>query len=951
MPDDGMVLQTVVGPEQGAAASCREATSEDRISLDGVWDFLHLIEDYRSAPVGWRSIRVPGPWQAQFADLRMRGGTGIYRRELEIPAGWKRNRIFLKFGAVFHVTRAWVNGELVGLHIGGFLPFSFDVTEQLVEGVNEIKVRADSPMDDPNEFPEAPFAEIPFGKQSWYGPLSGIWQSVWLERRAADHIARARISPELATGGVGVRAFFAQPLVAETRAELTVEGPDGETVSAEPSMLERGSERAELALTMPHVRAWSPAAPDLYTLRLVLQRGGDLVNEFKDCFGFRTIETRGGHFHLNGEPFYLRAALDQGYYPDTICTTPTTEFLEDEFRKAKQLGLNCLRCHIKAPDPRYYEIADRMGLLIWTELPNMGVSTERSRARKRETLKGIVDRDGNHPSIICWTIINENWGVDLVHDPDHRAWLKETYQWLKSYDPGRLVIDNSPLAPSSHIQTDIADYHFYAAFPDSRRSWDSFVQQLADRARWLFAPGSEAVQTGDEPLMCSEFGNWGLPDPECLKDAPGNEPWWFETGHDWGEGVMYAHGVQNRFADWSLGRVFGDLRGFIEAAQWQQFRALKYEIESLRRMQSIAGYVVTELTDAHWECNGLLDMRRNRRVFHNVFRTINADIVIVPRWTRLSYWTGQIATFELFIAHGGGPALHGAHLEVTFGKTRRIELADQAAHTVQALGPIRLLVPDEGQPCMRRIEFALKGGDGSVIATNCLNIAVHPRDSRSPNIGEIWSPDPDLRARLEGLGYRVVTEPEAATIWVTTRLDAKSAAHVRRGGRLLMFPGGEFGLSPLFPHWQSVKVRRRTGTIWRGDWASSFAWLHRPGAFSRMPGGPLLDETFDRVLPNYIISGCNLLDFQARVHAGLVVGWIHKPVALAVERSYGKGRFVVSTFRLFRDAPGADPTATVLLDSLLALAMAQGSAASRDRETVINDLVERARRPTAPRSL
>jgi len=519
MPDDTTVLRGLVN-HTAAAKYHREATSENRILLDGTWDFLHLIEDYRSDPVGWRSIRVPGPWQAQFADLRMHGGTGIYRRGVEIPADWKRDRVFLRFGAVFHVTRAWVNGELVGLHIGGFLPFSF-VTEQLAAGINEIKVRADSPMDDPNEFPEAPFAEIPFGKQSWYGPLSGIWQSVWLERRAVDHIARAHITPELATGRIGLRAVFAQPLVAETWAEVTLEGPDSKTVIAEPILPECGSDQAELALSVPHVRAWSPAAPNLYTLRLVLRRGGAVIDEFEDRFGFRTIETKNGRLYLNGEPLYLRAALDQDYYPDTICTTPSTEFLEDEFRKAKELGLNCLRCHIKAPDPRYYEVADRMGLLIWTELPNMGLSTERSRALKLATLKGIVDRDGNHPSIICWTIINENWGVDLVHDPDHRAWLKQTYQWLRSYDPGRLVVDNSPLAPSSHIQTDIADYHFYAAFPDSRRSWDRFVQQLAGRAHWLFAPGSETVQTGDEPLMCSEFGNWGLPHQECLKDASG----------------------------------------------------------------------------------------------------------------------------------------------------------------------------------------------------------------------------------------------------------------------------------------------------------------------------------------------------------------------------------------------------------------------------------------------
>ena len=258
---------------------------------------------------------------------------------------------------------------------------------------------------------------------------------------------------------------------------------------------------------------------------------------------------------------------------------PSIAFLEDQFRKAKELGLNCLRCHIKAADPRYYEVADRMGMLIWTELPNGGMATDRSRGRKEKLLKGIVDRDGNHPSIIIWTIINENWGVDLVNDADHRDWLKRTFAWLKAYDPTRLVVDNSPLAPSFHVESDIADYHFYAAIPDHRDEWDKFVDELARRASWLYSPHGDAVITGREPLMCSEFGNWGLPYPKDLRDKKGEEPWWFETGHDWGEGVMYAHGVENRFSDWSLDRVFGDLRRFVIAAQWQQFRALKYQIE------------------------------------------------------------------------------------------------------------------------------------------------------------------------------------------------------------------------------------------------------------------------------------------------------------------------------------------------------------------------------------
>jgi hypothetical protein len=129
------------------------------------------------------------------------------------------------------------------MHVGGFLPFSFDVTEQLVEGSNEIKIRAASPADDPNQFPEASFAEIPFGKQSWYGPLSGIWQSVWLERRVIDHIERTRIIPELATGRVGVRALFAQPLISDTRVEISIEAPNGETVVTGDVLLERGARK------------------------------------------------------------------------------------------------------------------------------------------------------------------------------------------------------------------------------------------------------------------------------------------------------------------------------------------------------------------------------------------------------------------------------------------------------------------------------------------------------------------------------------------------------------------------------------------------------------------------------------------------------------------------------------------------------------------------------------
>jgi len=166
------------------------------------------------------------------------------------------------------------------------------------------------------------------------------------------------------------------------------------------------------------VSAWGPDHPALYRIELRLLVGTVAVDSWSESFGFRSIETRDGKLLLNGEPLYLRGALDQDYYPEGICTPPSVAFLEDQLSKAKALGLNCLRCHIKVPDPRYYEVADRLGMLVWTEIPNVETFTPRSAARLRSTMEGILARDGHHPSIVIWTLINEDWGSSSL-------WSKE----------------------------------------------------------------------------------------------------------------------------------------------------------------------------------------------------------------------------------------------------------------------------------------------------------------------------------------------------------------------------------------------------------------------------------------------------------------------------------------------------------------------------------------------
>lgn len=888
-----------------------------RIDLDGTWEFMHAGTS-TFQPVKVRDIEVPSPWQAQFPDLRSKAGIGIYRRYFRLPPGWRDGRVLLCFGAVFHSTRVWVNGVRTGTNEGGFLPFELDITEAVVEGDNEVKVRVESPTDNPLAYPETPLAEIPFGKQSWYGPLSGIWQSVFVECRPVDYLGELRVHPDPESGRVSFCVHWPAPIGTGATLVFRVLDPSGATVAAEETRAGAGEEELASAVRIAAPCPWSPDRPDLYTVVVEMARHGMVVDRIGKRFGFRTFEARDGRFLLNGEPFYMRGALDQDYYPDTICTLPSVAFVEDQLQKAKALGLNCIRLHIKAADPAYLDAADRIGILIWAELPNGGLSTERSRGRKERLLKGMVDRDGHHPSIVVWTIINENWGVDLVHDQSHRNWLADRYRWLKSYDPSRLVVDNSPIAPSFHVVTDIVDYHFYAAIPDHRHAWDEFVEKLAGREPFLLSPHGDADTTGREPLMCSEFGNWGLPNPRELAGAAGREPWWFETGHDWGGGVMYPHGIEHRFSDWHLDRVFGTLDDFVVATQWQQFRALAYQIGRMRAHDGIAGYVITELTDVHWEANGLLDMRRNPRAFHDAFRWVNADTVVLPEVERTARWAGERLEVRLRIAHGAGPPVESQELCVAVdgGEELTLRVPRIEAGRVIDLGQVALRLPELQEPAELQLTTALGSGSGPLAAAR-LAIAVHPRRQRPSFTEAVWCTDAGVRDRLAALGYTMAGDMSSARLVITASHDEKVAAHVRGGGALLLLADAPMQLYPLFPHWQNVSVEVRRGTPWQGDWASSFAWLLRAGPFAALPGGPLLDFAFDRVILTHVVSGVNLHDFHGRVHAGLVVGWIHKPVALAVERSYGRGHFVVSTFRLFRDPPGADPTATLLLDGLI----------------------------------
>ncbi len=910
-----------------------------RLSLNGQWNFwIDSTVSQPSALITQHAthITVPSPWQA---DPRFRDHIGMawYQTEFDLPAEWlaQNKVVILGFGAVDYFAGVWLNGVKVGGHEGGYLPFELDITEAARVGANILTVRVDDPLEI--------FPEIPHGKQSWYGLLSGIWGSVWVEARAQSHIQRVKISTEGEQVWVSLtgRGELAGGLKAEVIA------PDGGMVARVESDAPRFFLRIERPL------AWSPDEPHLYTLKVSTQD-----DEVSETFGFRTIETREGKIYLNGRPFYLRGALDQDYYPDLICTPPSQAYIEDQFRKAKEMGLNCLRIHIKVADPRYYAAADQVGLLVWTELPNHILMSDDAKRRARATLAGMVERDWNHPSIGIWTIINESWGIDLT-DAAQRAWLAETYDWMKSLDPTRLVVGNSACWGNFHVATDLADFHIYYAMPDHYTQWREWTEKYAQRPWWLFAHeykdsaawrefardpwhaadkpfAPEVKQTGDEPLVVSEFGNWGLPDVAKLNEGNhGAAPWWFETGLEWGDGVVYPHGIEQRFKDYHLDTVFPSLSALAEASQRLQFDAMKYEIEQMRRYDSIQGYVITEFTDVHWECNGLLDMYRNPKVYHERLKEINADDVLIPLWERLAFSASETCAMKVLFSHYSAYDVKDVSLEwevisqqssVSRGQ---LSVGECARFGVTELGVVSFTVPQVDKPAKARLALRLVSGE-NLIATSRQDFYIFPNspialsgaagrvDDDFPSYRDpaqtkrrtfVYSPQ--FHSLLKQWGCPITDDLSLAGIAVVSTLDDSQREFLLRGGKVLFLAESDDALQTHIPH---LGIAPRHGTPWQGDWASSFGW-HR---FEDLPTGNVVDFAFADLTPEHVIRGFAPRDFALDVYAGLFVGWLHKPIPTIARKRVGRGTLLVSTFRLAKNME-TNPLAGYLFAELMRL--------------------------------
>ena len=849
------------------------------ISLDGKWNLA--IPDRKTE----YEVEVPGSWQAQVDELRDYVGHAEYSKKITIPQSWQGKRIFIHFGAVDYLADVSIDSQKIGNHEGGYTPFEFEIQNSLAFGdINEISVDVidagpKHPVDDLR------FEEIPHGKQMWYGNASGLWQSVYLEARNASYIDRIIVDPDIDKS----TACFTIELVDARKGSLhiTVDSPEGAAVVQGISLdLQDGQNEASCEVSIPNAALWSPDSPSLYTVKAELIIAGQIVDSLSSEFGIRKIEAKDGRILLNNAPIFLAGALDQDFYPGTEYVIPSEEYLRDQFLKAKHLGLNLLRCHIKVPDPRYLQWADRLGLLVWHEIPNWVDLTEDVKRRAKDTLTCMLRRDHNHPSLIIVSIINEGWGWD-GKNPEHRKWLGDMYDYAKSLEPNRLIVDNSPCGGNFHIKTDIDDFHIYLSTPDQAKEYRDWIADYSQHPAWTFSQHGDAERRGFEPLLVSEFGTWGLPKVSDLYKFYGGEPWWFPNGDDETrpEGVA-AKGVEQRFKDRHLDKVFGSLDDLSLAYQAHEWLALKFQIEEMRKYPSIIGYVITEFTDLQWECNGLLDWCRNPKIFHDVMHTVQDQDIVFAQPIRTNWTSGEQVQIEAWISHFSQTDLNNSKLEWSIdGSPLKgiINIATIAPGDAKQVGDIVFTAPEISSPGKTQIHLSLIDSNGMQIASNYLDLKIFPKNQ--PQL-----PDDVL---------------------ITTELTSNTISQIQNGANaVICIESSDLPLSLLGLN----IVDRHVNARW-GSWCTNLTWFKDSKAFENTLIPRTFDFSLENIIPGSVIEGIDAKFYENDVISGMFLGWLRCFAAVAVQFKYGKGKAIITTLPLI-SASKSDPMAQCMLASL-----------------------------------
>jgi len=523
----------------------------DWLCLNGKWDYIggkNVIDALNpQAPIAFNNkteqILVPYCPESVLSGIQRKQEINMwYRRNIEIPSGWKNKQVIIHFDAVAYHATLFVNGHNAGSHAGSYDAFSFDITPYLTTGKNTLVVA----VQDLND------GRVPSGKNGPRGDYtfcSGIWRTVWLEPVSKIHIENIRLLPDLANSRLKV--------LVNTTGEAKVNAvalDGGQVVSVADAV-----SGASFYLPIRSPKLWSPDQPFLYDLTISLKDShGKTLDEIKSYFGMRDIKlgkVNGVNRPLvNGKFIMQLGLLDQGYWPDGILTPPSEEALKSDIQFTKNAGFNLIRKHMKTEPQRFYYWADKLGLFVWQDMPAIWYQNEdtaKTRTEYRKELKALIDEHYNSPSIITWVPFNENWGAFDV---------KEITDWVKQYDPSRLVNGNSGFNNNPSYQKAYGD-------PGNGDYVDTHI---------YVGPYGASVPDEHRAASLGEFGGGGL----------------FVRGHMWP--------VENNAYDYEP----------TKQRLTDRYVFLLDQVEQLMKYKGLSVAIYTQTTDVEHEVNGMLTYDR-----------------------------------------------------------------------------------------------------------------------------------------------------------------------------------------------------------------------------------------------------------------------------------------------------------------------------------------------------
>ncbi len=561
-------------------------------TLDGVWQFSKGRKSLCVLPeqVEWETeIRVPFSPETEASGVHDTGfyESVWYRRTWEQEPLRAGERLLLRFEAVDWATTVWVNGNKVRVHEGGYSPFSADITDALIAGTTqEVVVQA---SDDAADLAK------PRGKQDWklephsiwYPRTTGIWQTVWLETVPQVHIHALHWTNNLERWEIGIEALIfehgcvpaincAEKPGYSAALRLSIRLTAGQQVLGDDTYIViSGEVHRRIALSDPGIDdyrnelLWSPGSPTLITAEVTLTDAqGGVIDRVQSYTALRSVTTQGDRFLLNGRPLQLRLVLDQGYWIKTGLTPPDDAAIIQDIELVKKLGFNGVRKHQKIESARFLYWADRMGLLVWEEMPSAYRYTTKSIERLTREWLDILQRDRSHPCIIAWVPFNESWGVpDLPESPSQRHYVQSLYHMTKAIDSSRPVIGNDGW---ESVATDIIGIHDYDDQP-SRIGQRYGINDVGARLLKRERPGGRVLTIDGEnvacdlPLMLTEFG-----------------------------GIAFGGADE---------KIWGYSRTETAEQLLERYRAL---LETVRSLPALTGFCYTQLTDTYQEANGLL---------------------------------------------------------------------------------------------------------------------------------------------------------------------------------------------------------------------------------------------------------------------------------------------------------------------------------------------------------